>query len=195
MLHALKRQEKYTYADYLTWDDGERWELIDGIAYNMSPAPTRRHQDILVEILKQTAVFLTDKTCNVYVAPFDVRFPESVIDYEDDDIIDVVQPDIVVVCDTSKLDDKGCVGAPDFIIEILSPSTADKDKGVKLKLYEKNDVKEYWIIDPNRDSVAVYLLRKSGRYGKPLVHTGKGKLEVKTLAGLVIDLDMVFRKL
>ncbi|MBF0397608.1 MAG: Uma2 family endonuclease [Desulfobacterales bacterium] len=188
---VFKEEKKYTYADYLTWDDNQRWEIIDGEVYDMSPAPSNKHQFIIWEISRQIGNFLFDKTCQGRTAPFDVRFPESVIC--NDEIIDVVQPDIVVICDSSKLDKRGCHGAPDFIIEISSPSTAYKDYTVKLTLYELNKVKEYWIIDPINKIVTVYTLKKDGNYGKPFTCKNKKKLKVITLEGLEIDLDSVFK--
>lgn len=192
MQAALKKQGKFTYADYLTWDDDERWELIDGQAYNMSPAPATKHQLFLGELHRQIANLLIEKemSCLSFVAPFDVRFPENVKD--NNKIIDVVQPDISVICNLSRLDEKGCHGAPDFIIEVLSPSTAQKDYEVKRQLYEKNGVKEYWLVDPTNHIVTVYLLEESGKYGPPLIHAVKGKLKVKSLDEIIIDLDRVF---
>lgn len=123
--HAL-RQGYYTYRDYYTWPIDERWELIDGKAYNMSPAPTRRHQEVAGELFRQTANFLQNHPCQIYAAPFDVRLPRG---GEADDLIDtVVQPDLSVICDSEKLDKAGCRGAPDWIIEVLSPATAAKDQ-------------------------------------------------------------------
>ena len=120
-----KRKERYTYADYLSWPDGERWEIIAGEPYSMSPAPSRQHQQILGALFAKFYYYLEDKACRVYPAPFDVRlFQEN---DKHDEIDTVVQPDIVVVCDDKKLDDKGCQGAPDLIIEIISQSTAKKD--------------------------------------------------------------------
>ena len=115
-----KTDQKWTYTDYLTWPEGERWELINGVAYNMSPAPSRRHQELSGELFRQIANHLKGKQCKVYDAPFDVRL--STAGNESDNYIDtVVQPDIVVVCDPSKLDERGCKGAPDIVIEISSP--------------------------------------------------------------------------
>ena len=113
---AENREELFTYGDYLQWDDGERWELIDGVPYNMSPAPNRRHQEISGELHRQLATYLLDMPCNVYASPFDVRLPES--DEAENDISTVLQPDISVICDSHKLDDAGCIGAPDLIVEI-----------------------------------------------------------------------------
>jgi Uma2 family endonuclease len=186
----LPKNETYTYADYLNWDDSERWELIEGEVYNMSPAPSDEHQDVAWEIAGQIRNFLKDKKCKGRFAPYDVTFPEAVKD--NDKIIDVVQPDISVICDTDKIDKKGCHGAPDFIIEILSPSTASKDTIIKKELYEKNGVKEYWIIDPFHKIITVHLLGDDNKYGASKIYDGKGKVEVKTLPELVIDFDDVF---
>lgn len=186
-------KEKYTYADYLKWNDGQRWELIHGEAYDMSPAPNESHQSISGELFGQIRDFLKSakKPCKAYSAPFDVRFPEGVRD--DDKISDVVQPDVVVICDRSKIDRRGCNGAPDFIIEILSPSTLTKDIYFKRDIYEKNGVKEYWIIDPAEQVVIIYLLGEDKKYGKPEVRAGNGKLKSVAIEGLEIDLDDVFK--
>jgi Uma2 family endonuclease len=186
----------YTYHDYLQWPQNERWELIEGVPYNMSPAPSRRHQGVAVELSRQIANFLTDKPCEVYFAPFDVRLPEASTEdmrhVDDDEITTVVQPDIAVICDPDKLDDRGCLGAPDFIVEILSPGTAAKDQIQKVALYEKNGIKEYWIIHPIDKLVIVRVLGEHGKYGIPAIYEGKGKLQVKTLPELEIDLDAIF---
>ena len=126
---ALKLEERFTYGDYLTWDDGERWELIDGVPYNMSPAPTVRHQAISRELSTEFALYLRGKPCQLFAAPFEVRLPE--VDESDELVETVVQPDLSIICDKSKLDEAGCRGAPDLIVEILSPSTAHKDLKVK----------------------------------------------------------------
>lgn len=118
--------ERFSYRDYLSWQDpAERWELIDGVAYDMSPAPLRIHQDILGELYAEIKKFLKDKPCRVYVAPFDVRLPRNADD-RDEQIDTVVQPDITVVCDPSKLDERGMKGAPDLVVEVFSLSTAKK---------------------------------------------------------------------
>lgn len=191
-LPLLKKGNTFTYGDYVNWPDEERWELIDGIAYNMSPAPSRRHQKISRELERQIANFLLDKPCEVYDAPFDVRLPEA--NEEDANIMTVVQPDIVVVCDHDKLDDAGCRGAPDLIIEILSPFTASKDMKTKLSLYEKHGVKEYWIVHPVDNTVLVFKLGKNKMYGKPDVYTAEDKIKTSILDGLEIDLNTVFKE-
>ena len=191
-LPALKPGDKYTYGDYTNWPDDERWELIDGYAYNMSPAPSRRHQKFLLELGRQIANFLVDRPCDVYVAPFDVRLPEA--DEKNKDIKTVVQPDIVVICDPKKLDDAGCRGAPDLIIEILSPSTTLKDMKIKMALYEKHGVKEYWIVHPVDNLILVFKLQKNKMYGKPDVYTAEDKIKTAILKGLEIDLGPVFKE-
>lgn len=182
----------YSYADYLSWSDDERWELIDGRAYMMTPAPSRRHQEILVELTRQISGLLADKPCKVYVAPFDVRLAEQGESCEE--VKTVVQPDLLVVCDKSKLDDKGCLGAPDFIIEIVSPSTASLDYIRKLSLYEKHQVKEYWIVQPVDQVVMVYELNEDKKYGRPSFYTKDDKARIEILEDGWLDLRAVFKE-
>jgi len=189
---AERLREFYTYGDYLNWDDDERWELIDGAAYNMTPAPSRRHQDISGELFRQFATYLLDKRCQVYASPFDVRLPEG--DEADEDILTVVQPDISVICDSHKLDDAGCIGAPDLIAEILSPSTSRKDHKEKFVRYERAGVKEYWLVDPLANTVTVFKLDLGNRYGRPDVYGDNEKIVVGILPDLEIDLPLVFRE-
>jgi Uma2 family endonuclease len=143
------KKESYTYEDYCEWDDGNRYEVINGIAY-MLAAPLRNHQTISGELYKQLAVFLTGKSCKVYSAPFDVILSDDT----------VVQPDISVICDRSKLTKAGCSGAPDLIIEILSPSSVVLDTIVKLNKYMSGGVKEYWIVDIEHKTILVYTFDK-----------------------------------
>ena len=168
---------KFSYKDYLSWDaDNERWELINGFAYDMSPAPTRKHQGISRNISRQLSNYLEEKECSVYAAPFDVRLPDGF--QNDDEIKTIIQPDISVFCDEDKLDDKGAVGAPDLVIEILSPSTAAKDLREKFFLYEKVGVKEYWIIDPANETLTVFNLDLNGKYPRGKVYAGEDKVKV-----------------
>lgn len=189
-LPAKKINEKYTYGDYCNWDDGDGWELIDGVAYNMSPAPLRIHQKISRDLGWQVINFLKDKPCEVYYAPFDVRLPEA--DEDDKDIVDVVQPDLVVICDEKKLDKRGCRGAPDIVMEILSASTASKDMKDKFSLYERHGVKEYWIVHPEEKVISVFTLGENGQYGRPDVYSREDKIKTPLLEGLEVDLDFVF---
>ncbi len=183
-----KPDHKYSYADYLTWDEQERWEILDGIPY-MQAAPSRVHQEILVEILNQIANYLKGKPCRVYPAPFCVRLDSEKNDY---DIKNVVEPDITIVCDSSKLDEKGCKGSPDMIVEILSPSTAKNDRFFKFNKYEKAGVKEYWVVEPDQKLVSVFLLQSSGLYGRPEMYTEQYKIKVSIFPDLEIDLKPVF---
>lgn len=153
----------------------------------MSPAPRRRHQQLVVEVVRQLGNQLLDKPCEVYAAPFDVRLP--VANEADEEIETVVQPDITVVCDEEKLDDAGCRGAPTFVIEILSPQTATKDLIVKRQLYERAGVREYWGIHPTDRFLHIWRLNEEGRYGAPILREATGTLEIEALPGMVIDLD------
>ncbi len=181
----------YTYADYLTsWLD-ERVELIKGKLYKMSPAPTSSHQRVVGELHLQIGNFLKKKKCKVFIAPFDVRLPQA--GKENNDIKTVVQPDLCVICDLSKIDEKGCLGAPDWIIEILSKHTSAKDLSKKFEVYEQTSVTEYWVVDPVGETVLVYILNKTGKYEgflKPFIRTDK--ISSTVLPDLVIDLEEVF---
>jgi len=189
---ALNNSDQlWTYADYLKWNDGQRWELIDGVAYCMSPAPGRRHQELSGALFYQLFAHLKGKPCKVYDAPFDVRLSEQQ-DTSDNYIETVVQPDILVVCDKFRLDDRGCNGAPDLIIEITSPSTAKMDLSVKFDLYQKHGVKEYWIVHPSEKTVMAFKLQETGLYGAPDRYGDDGKVAVPLLGDLVIDLKEVF---
>ena len=186
---ARMKAGTFTYAEYLTWPEGERWELIDGVAYAMVPAPSISHQRASRAIFHQLFQALEGGPCEVFYAPIDVRLPKSGSSH--DEVDTVVQPDIVVVCDESKLDDLGCVGAPDLVVEVLSPSTALRDRRDKLALYERHRVPEYWILDPANCTLAVYALGADGRYGAP-THYDEGRVEVQGLAGVTVDLGLVF---
>lgn len=154
---------KQSYADYQTWPDDERCEIIDGTVYAMN-APLRIHQEILGELFLQFANFLKGKPCKVYVAPFDVRFVDRA--KNENEIFDVVQPDLSVICDHEKLDDKGCLGSPDLVVEIVSPSSASYDNIKKRALYEKYGFKEFWLVHPTDQLVTAYRLL-NGVYGRP----------------------------
>jgi Uma2 family endonuclease len=181
---AEKLQQKYTYADYALWPDDERWELIDGVAYAMT-GPVRIHQEIVTELGRQVGNYLQGKPCKVYVAPFDIRLPRT--DEADAKVETVVQPDLSIICDQSKLDKPGCRGAPDWIIEVLSPSTALKDMNTKRSLYERHGVKEYWIIHPEERWLMVYTLDAQGKYGQPGVFGMDEPTAVQLFPDLSVD--------
>ena len=149
----LSPGERFTYRHYRTWPDEERWELIDGQAWSMSPAPMREHQELSARLFNMVYDLLKGKPCKAYDAPFDVLPPGS--EEKDDEVDTVVQPDIAVFCDDSKLTKRGARGAPGRIIEILSPRTAKKDYEVKHRLYERHGVREYWIVDPKAAPTSV----------------------------------------
>ena len=188
MMVALQKlgANRYTFADYMAWDDGARYELIDGIAYAMSPSPNWIHQNICVKIVSRIANFLEGKPCMVFASPFDVRLNA---DGEDDT---VVQPDILVVCDRKKLDPKGYGyrGAPEMVVEIVSPSTARMDRLVKYKKYQQFGVKEYWIVYPATRTVEVHLLA-NGQYIKK-VYDETDTVPVHVLEGCLINFAEVF---
>jgi len=160
--NPVKEKPHYTYKDYKTWGDDIRCELWYGEPVMMSPAPRRRHQKLLLDLALQIKNFLEGKPSQVYLAPLDVFLPEADESLDDCDL--VVQPDIMVVCDQNKLIDEGIRGAPDFIIEILSPTTAMRDQSDKKLIYESKGVREYWIANPNTLEVFRYVLQ-NGRYG------------------------------
>ena len=177
-----KEKDTFTYSDYLTWPDDERWEIIDGIAYAMSPSPKEAHQRISMRLSGFFDSALNGKACVPYAAPFDVVFSEK----------DVVQPDVFVVCDSKKITLDNIQGAPDLIIEILSPSTADKDRTAKMELYERNGVKEYLILDPVYQCVNRYVLGENGKYLPPEYFNAQKELSLVSLPGLNLTLWEIF---
>ncbi len=185
--------KKYSYSDYLTWFDERRMELYDGFVKLMTPAPSRLHQKSSVILSRDISVFLKNKKCQIYYAPFDVRLPSNG-EKDNSKIFTVVQPDICVICDESKLDDKGCIGAPDFIVEIVSKGNVDRDVKDKFRLYEKHKVKEYWIVFPLENVLQVFLLDKVGKYKLDGIYTAEDKVKVNIFKGeLVIDLKEIFK--
>ena len=193
MTNSTKKniKRKYSYADYIQWDNDKRYEIIEGVVYDMN-APLRFHQEILVELSRQFANYLKNHSCKIYVAPFDVRLPKR--SRKNDKIHTVIQPDISIVCDKNKLDKHGCVGAPDLIVEILSPSTASKDHIKKRRLYEQHKVNEYWLVDPSNRIVTIYNLENKS-YGKPQVFNASAKIIPALFPELEIDMSEVFPKL
>ena len=187
-LADLDINKTYTYADYLKWDFKERVELIMGKLFKMSPAPSSRHQKISMSFSRQLANFLDEKPCDVYAAPFDVRIPRKSAD--DRYIITVVQPDLCVICDKSKVDQKGCLGAPDIVVEILSPSNNSVELNNKFDLYESVGVKEYWIVSPQDNTFLVNTLI-NGKYVPSRLMTS-GSYESSVLVGFSLDLSKLF---
>lgn len=183
------KKERYTFADILSWEGNDRYELIDGEAYMMA-TPSRIHQEVSGEIFRQIANYLEGKKCKVYAAPFAVRlFEKNGEDPEDVDTM--VEPDLSVVCDSNKLDDHGCKGAPDLAIEILSPSTQRHDRLVKLNLYQRAGVREYWIVSPEERTVQVFL-QQDGTLRPHEVYDRRGVAKVNVLEGCFVELSKVF---
>jgi len=186
-MRLINEHSRYTYADYCEWDDNERWELIEGVPYAMSPSPSPIHQSIVTELLFRLRSHLEGKPCKLFTSPFDVRLNA---DREDNTI---VQPDLVVICDSSKIDNKGCKGAPDLVIEVLSPSTARNDRIIKFQQYQKAGVREYWIVDPEAQSIQACTLNENGFY-VTLVYYDTDIAPVSVLPGCLIHLQEIFNQ-
>jgi Uma2 family endonuclease len=188
-LPALKDEHLYSYADYKEWDlqVGERFELIYGEAYAMA-GPNTKHQQILTELLSQFHVYLQGKLCQVFPAPYDVR-----LFYEEDESDDtVVQPDIMVICDKDKIGPEGCRGAPDLVIEILSPSNTAIEMERKFSLYRDAGIREYWIVDPENNSIKAF--RFQGELIITNTYKTKDTIPVSIFPDFSIALQQVFVK-
>ncbi|ADL42785.1 protein of unknown function DUF820 [Caldicellulosiruptor obsidiansis OB47] len=182
----------YTYADYLELPEDTRVELIDGVIYDMSPAPSRVHQEIVIELATLIKNYLksSNKSCKLYTAPFDIVLIEE--GQDEKQAINVVQPDISIICDKRKLTDKGCVGAPEMIIEVVSESNFSHDYIRKLNLYTQFKVKEYWIVNPNNQTILVYRLKDNEEdYLPPVAYTFNDKVKVGIFEDLIIDFAQI----
>ena len=180
----------YTYRDYRQWPDDERWELIHGVAYAMS-GPSRDHQVISSNLHGNFWNHLRGKPCQVMAAPLDVFLP-TLHQMDEDDVDTVVQPDLLVVCDTEKLRPNGIWGAPDLVVEILSPTTSRKDQHEKYALYERSGVKEYWVVDPIGRWLQQYLLDDKGRFAPEVTFETKGILVCRTLPGFSVEVESLW---
>ena len=183
----------FTYADYLKWNFKERIELIQGRIFKMSPAPNTLHQIILGKLFVPLYQFLEKKSCQVFPAPFDVRLP-SRNKKTDAEITTVVQPDICVVCDRQKIDERGCCGAPDLIIEILSPGNSKKEIRIKFELYQEAGVKEYWIINPVEENLIIYTLNSEGIFGGGKMYAGDDVVKSHAISGFQIEANEIFTR-
>ncbi|WP_339813839.1 Uma2 family endonuclease [uncultured Imperialibacter sp.] len=181
----------YSYADYLRWTFEDRVELIKGKIFHMSPGPSRSHQKVSASLGNKMYNFLEGHPCEVYFAPFDVRLP-SKKGSKDKEIFNVVQPDIMVVCDQSKLDDMGCIGAPDLVVEILSPFTAAKDLKNKYSLYEESGVREYWVVYPGEEIIEIFALADSGKFELRNRFVGEDKIQSVVLVGFSLKVKDIF---
>ena len=157
-LDQLDQNGSYSYKDYLLWKLKERVEIIKGKIMAMSPAPNRLHQDISLKLTSEFLKVFPSDGCKLYVAPFDVRFPD-----ENGNVKTVVQPDLCVICDPNKLDERGCLGAPDLVVEILSPGNSKREMKDKYELYQEYGVSEYWVVRPEERNIHIYVL-ENGRY-------------------------------
>ena len=184
-----KKQQRYSYADYLSWDDDKRYEIIDGEVFDMT-SPSVLHQSISGELFRQMANFFEDKPCRVFMAPLDVLLAKNAS--KSDEVFTVVQPDIMVVCDPKKIEERGIVGAPDLVIEIISPSTSSKDSIIKRRIYEQAGVKEFWLVHPVDRLTRVYKLGKDGLFGREDIYDDQAQIEIAQFAGLSIDCRRVF---
>lgn len=187
----LDLTKQYTYADYLKWHFKERLELIKGYIYKMSPAPSRRHQDIVWNLNVTIGNHIKGYPCKAYSAPFDVRLPIK-DKKSNQDITTVLQPDICIICDLSKLDDRGCLGAPDLVIEVLSPGNTQNEMNQKFNAYEESGVREYWVVYPEYGHVNIFLLDESGRFVGQHPKVNGEILQSAAFPDLAINLSEVF---
>ncbi len=181
---ASERNKRYTYADYLSWPDEERWELIDGNAYDMTPAPGTRHQMLAGNSFRILSTAVRESSCRCFAAPTDVVFSPH----------DVVQPDVFVVCDRAKITEANIQGAPDLVIEVAYPSTGLKDKREKKRLYEKSGVREYILVYPSLKCVERFFLGPDGLYSRGDIFGDKEVLPLLSLESIQIDLGEVFEE-
>jgi Uma2 family endonuclease len=185
--------QRHTYGDYLEWSRDYGHEIIDGVAYvREPPSPSRIHQELVGALYYELCRALEGRSVSVYVAPLDVRLPRS--DESDDEIETVVQPDVFIVCDHGKTDERGVRGAPDWLAEVLSPSTASYDQSVKIPVYERAGVPEVWLIHPTDRTLAIYRL-EDGRYGRPIYQELKGQTLLSAVPNISIDWDRTMMRL
>ncbi len=195
--NQLDLNKRYTYADYLTWVFDDRVELFKGWVKKMSPAPNMSHQRVSWNMSAEIAQYLKNVTCSAFTAPFDVRLIGTLRSKDVRDpasIYTVVQPDICVICDRSKLDEKGCLGAPDWIIEIVSPGNTKKEIDDKFEIYKENGVREYWIVQPTDETITVFDLADE-KYAFRKIYNNVDEASVGIFPGFEIDLKEVFKKL
>ncbi len=181
----------YSYADYLLWQFSERVELIKGKIFKMSPAPSSSHQDISMNLTRIIDKIFYKTSCKFYVAPFDVRLINYKESTSENQILSVVQPDLCVICDRSKVDLKGCLGSPDLVVEILSLGNSKKEMDTKFDLYQENKILEYWIVDPFQKTILIYVLENDRYIGlKPFLEDSK--IISPTFPNLKVSVKKVF---
>lgn len=177
-------KERYTYQDYLTCPEGERWELIDGIPFDMNYGYPTRHQRVLGKIAVKLFKPFKEIDCEAVIGPLDIVLTEY----------DVVEPDFIVVCDEKKITETHIQGAPDLIVEVISPISAERDRGIKKDLYERNGVREYILADPYENHVTQFFLNEEGQYNQGEILNANDVLTVKILPSVKIDLSEIFKK-
>lgn len=182
--------KKYTYQDLLEIDDNKRYELIDGVIYEMS-SPTTIHQEIVGELYVQFYNYLKGKRCKVFVSPLDVCL-SGVKDTNKE--YNVVEPDVILVCDNEKITDKCILGAPDLLIEVLSKTSRKHDTFIKFNLYERYGVKEYWIIDTEAETISQYILNEKNIYTLQKIYEVTEDVEVNVLENCTISLKELLKK-
>ena len=194
-LSQLDTEKMYSYLDYVSWQFEQRVELIKGKIFPMA-APNRRHQAISRQFYGTFFNFFEKHSCKFYPAPFDVRLYDKQKPLKQNQNFNtVVQPDVCIVCDLEKLDERGCFGAPDLIVEILSPGNSKKEMQTKRRLYEENAVKEYWIIDADREQVFQFVLNDKNVYNTPIIYVSDEILECALFPELKINLEELFAAL
>jgi Uma2 family endonuclease len=169
-INQLDFDKTYSYADYLTWKFQERLEIFKGKLYKMSPAPNTSHQKVALNLTLIFGNYFKNHPCNLFFAPFDVRLLDKKKSTDDKSVFTVVQPDLCVICDEEKIDERGAFGAPDLVIEILSPGNSKKEMKYKYDLYEEAGVLEYWIVNPADKTILIYILKENQFIGiHPLI--------------------------
>lgn len=189
---AEKRESRFSYSDYLQWTTSDRYELHEGLPVLMSPAPGERHQSVTGALFAELRAAFKAKgaPCRVFIAPFDLVLPKETED--EPGASNVVQPDIFIVCDEKKITSRNCLGAPDIVIEVLSPSTALHDQGFKYDLYEKSGVREYWIVDPSAAYILRHMRNTDGRFARAGIYSRQEHIPVTVLGDDTLDLSLVF---
>lgn len=184
----------YTYADYLRWQFDDMVELLRGKVFRMSPAPNRMHQRVSRQLCTTLFSYFNKKSCEVYNAPFDVRLLDRVKSTQSNkEITTVVQPDICVICDPAKLDDQGCIGAPDLIVEIVSPGNSKKEVDLKYRLYQESGVREYWIVYPAYQQIQQFVLDENDfQFRLHKIYAGDGQITAFIFPELVMDIEEIF---
>jgi Uma2 family endonuclease len=188
-INLLDFSKKYSFADYLNWSFTERIELLKGLVFKMSPAPSTTHQRISWQLSGRLYNYFKNKDCQTFSAPFDVRLPKE--SDAENEIYTVVQPDLCVICDPNKIDERGCIGAPDLVIEILTPSNTTKEMKNKFEIYEEAGVREYWLVEPNDKVVLIYILVDNIYQGLAPV-TEEDLLKSTIFEGLEVPLKEIF---